>query len=68
MEKFIFFPADRSQPLALLEKKKPRLLEIAKEAVEQCGGDTIPEIFFESKMPKLEIPSFVTDTNESPAF
>jgi len=37
VDEFVFFPSERSQPLALLEKKKPRLLDIAKEAVEQCG-------------------------------
>lgn len=35
IDEFIFFPADRSQKLALLDKKVDRLKQIVVEAVEQ---------------------------------
>lgn len=35
IDEFIFFPADRSQKLALLDKKVDRLEQIVVEAVEQ---------------------------------
>lgn len=41
-----FFEAERSQILVLSENKKERLKKIAIEAIEQCGGNMIPEIHF----------------------
>lgn len=41
-----FFSAERSQMWALSENKKERLRKIATEAIEQCGGNIIPEISF----------------------
>ncbi len=41
-----FFEAQRSQILVLSENKKDRLKKIAIEAVEQCGGNIIPEMYF----------------------
>ncbi len=46
IEKFVFFPSERSQKLPLLAKKEPRLRDIAREAIEQCQGDILPEIDF----------------------
>lgn len=44
IQEFIFFRADRSQKLVINEKKILRFQEIIREAVEQCGGDTIPSL------------------------
>lgn len=41
-----FFQAERSQILKLSESKKERLKKIAVEAIEQCGGNIIPDITF----------------------
>ncbi len=41
-----FFSAERSQMWTLSENKKERLRKIAIEAIEQCGGNIIPEISF----------------------
>ncbi|NDK10219.1 16S rRNA (uracil(1498)-N(3))-methyltransferase [Candidatus Gracilibacteria bacterium] len=49
--KIVFFDSDNSQKLALTDNKKQRLEKIAVEAVEQCGGNLIPEIQY------LETPS-----------
>ena len=43
---FIFFPSERSQKLILNDIKKLRLQKIAIEAVEQCRGNIIPELYF----------------------
>lgn len=43
-DEFIFFPADRSQKLALLDKKIDRFQQIIVEAVEQSGRNRIPRI------------------------
>lgn len=45
-----FFEAERSQILVLSENKKERLNKIAIEAIEQCGGNIIPEIEFISSL------------------
>lgn len=63
IDSFTFFPSDRSQPLPILERKKERLVEIAREALEQCGGDVMPEIRFEKSIPeKSDMVRLVTDT------
>lgn len=50
--KFVFFRSDRSQKLVISDNKKNRLTAIAREAVEQCGGVSIPEIeFFDGMIP-----------------
>jgi len=41
-----FFSAERSQMWFLSENKKVRLRKIATEAIEQCGGNIIPELSF----------------------
>lgn len=46
VKKFVFFRSDRSQKLIVSESKKERFYTIAREAVEQCGGNYIPEIIF----------------------
>lgn len=42
----MFFLSERSQRLAMNEKKIARFHEIAREALEQSGGNTFPEIVF----------------------
>jgi 16S rRNA (uracil1498-N3)-methyltransferase len=46
IRKFVFFRSDFSQKLLLTESKHKRLITIAREAVEQCGGLVMPEIDF----------------------
>jgi len=46
VDQFVFFEAERSQKLPLLEKKKDRLAQIVTEAVEQSGGNSIPKIHY----------------------
>ncbi len=46
ISEFVFFHAERSQKLAMLEKKKGRLEQIVVEAVEQSGGNRVPKITF----------------------
>lgn len=46
VDEFVFFHAERSQKLALLEKKKERLGQITVEAVEQSGGNRVPKLRF----------------------
>lgn len=46
IRRFIFFRSDFSQKLILSESKKSRLISIAREALEQCGGLVMPEIDF----------------------
>lgn len=45
-KKIVFFEAERSQKLVISENKKDRLHKIAIEAIEQCGGNIIPEISY----------------------
>ncbi len=49
-KEIIFFEAERSQILVLSDNKKERLKKIAIEAIEQCGGNIIPEIKFISSL------------------
>ena len=51
IRRFIFFRSDFSQKLILSESKKSRLISIAREALEQCGGLIMPEIVFDGNMP-----------------
>ena len=44
VSKFVFFKAERTQFLAGFEKKLDRLRLIAREALEQSGGFSLPEI------------------------
>lgn len=44
--KFIFFRSEYSQKLLLSEAKKLRFSTIIREAVEQCGGLSLPELHF----------------------
>lgn len=46
ISRFIFFRSDFSQKLIISENKKIRFMAIVREAVEQCGGMTLPEIHF----------------------
>lgn len=46
VRKFVFFRSERSQKLFLSDSKKERLFNIAREALEQCGGRFFPEITF----------------------
>ncbi len=46
IRKFVFFRSERSQKLILSDAKKTRLITIAREALEQCGGLVMPEIDF----------------------
>jgi 16S rRNA U1498 N3-methylase RsmE len=64
MRKFVFFRSDFSQKLILTEAKQKRLITIAREAVEQCGGLVIPEIVFTDRITKYDplITNVVLDT------
>lgn len=42
----VFFQSEHSQKLVLSDAKKERLQRIAIEAIEQCGGNTIPTLTF----------------------
>lgn len=55
VSEFIFFLADRSQKLIINERKIARFEEIASEALEQCGGNRMPQIRFEMQK-KIPIP------------
>ncbi len=46
IQKFIFFRSDRSQKLIISDSKIERFHVIVREAVEQCGGVKLPEIYF----------------------
>ena len=47
--RFVFFRSERSQKLLISPAKETRFREIAREALEQCGGVVMPEITFENK-------------------
>lgn len=47
---FYFFRSERSQKLTLSENKKTRLDKIMREAVEQSGRNTVPNIIFEENL------------------
>ncbi len=55
IQKFVFFRSDRSQKLMLSEIKKTRIRLIAQEAVEQCGGLHMPDIFFLESIKERDI-------------
>lgn len=46
VKRFVFFRSDRSQKLVLSENKRSRFVQIAREALEQCGGAMMPDIEF----------------------
>lgn len=46
VKKIVFFRSERSQKIFLSEKKVERMQEIAREALEQCGGKKLVEIIF----------------------
>lgn len=52
IQKFVFFRSDYSQKLILSDVKKRRFSEIAKEALEQCGGIRFPEIAYLEQFPE----------------
>lgn len=61
--KFVFFRSDRSQKLLITPAKIERFENIAREALEQCGGMVMPEIRWLEKLPEnLEQ---ITDKNYS---
>lgn len=49
IRRFLFFRSDFSQKIPLLISKEARFTTIAREALEQCGGVLMPEIFFLEK-------------------
>ncbi|MCK9272773.1 16S rRNA (uracil(1498)-N(3))-methyltransferase [Candidatus Gracilibacteria bacterium] len=52
---FTFFNTERSQKLVINDKKIERFNFIVKEALEQCGGDKLPQISFVDKIDFSEI-------------
>lgn len=61
--KFVFFRSDRSQKLVITPAKIERFENIAREALEQCGGMIMPDIYWLEKLPEnLEQ---ITDKNYS---
>lgn len=52
-KKMVFFDSEFSQKLVLSDAKKQRIERIAIEAIEQCGGNKIPTIVFESDISDL---------------
>ncbi len=49
IRKFVFFRSDRSQRLIISPSKIDRFNTIAREALEQCGGVIMPEIYFDNE-------------------
>lgn len=49
---FVFFRSDRSQKLLMTPAKIERFENIAREALEQCGGMIMPEIQWLEKLPE----------------
>ncbi len=64
IRKFVFFRSERSQKLVLTDAKKIRLITIAREALEQCGGLVMPDIEFYDQIIeyKSETTNLVLDT------
>ena len=62
--KFIFFRSEYSQKLLLSEAKVVRFKAIIREAVEQCGGVSLPELHFLSmtEFPRGHTPNMTLDT------
>lgn len=54
VREFVFFSSARSRKLVINERKIARFMDIAREALEQCGGNRMPNIRFETK----KMPSF----------
>jgi RsmE family RNA methyltransferase len=54
IRKFIFFRSEFSQKPVISDAKKNRLSTIAREAVEQCGGVSMPEIEFVNQITNYE--------------
>lgn len=53
--KIIFFVSERSQKLVLSENKKQRLEKIAIEAIEQCGGNIVPQIQYVESLSNVPV-------------
>lgn len=60
--KIVFFKAVNSQKLVISDNKKERLTKIAIEAIEQCGGNIIPEIIFTESLGELSRDTLVCHT------
>lgn len=56
IEKFIFFSSERTQKLAINEKKIERFNFIIKESLEQCWWNKFPELIFTDKIDLSLIP------------
>lgn len=56
IHRFVFFRSDRSQKLAITPAKIERFRLIAREAVEQCGGLTMPSIDFVDSITNYGLP------------
>ncbi len=50
IQKFVFFRADHSQKLTISPAKIERWRTIMREALEQCGGLTMPELDIQEKI------------------
>lgn len=50
-----FFLSDHSQKIEISEKKRQRIEKIMIEALEQCGGNILPELYFEDSFPEEKI-------------
>lgn len=61
-KKILFFQALNSQKLVVSDNKKERLYKIATEAIEQCGGNMIPEILFTESLEEILWEIFVCHT------
>lgn len=53
ISEFVFFKSERSQPLPITDRKMDRLQIIAKEALEQCGGNQFPKICVANGFPPI---------------
>lgn len=51
-----FFLSDHSQKIEISEKKRQRIEKIMIEALEQCGGNILPELYFEDSFPEEKVP------------
>ncbi len=60
--KIVFFQAMNSQKLVVSDNKKERLTKIAIEAIEQCGGNIIPEIVFTDTLSDVNWDTLVCHT------
>jgi 16S rRNA (uracil1498-N3)-methyltransferase len=64
IQQFVFFRSDYSQKLVLSPSKQIRFQDIAKEALEQCGGLVMPAIRYLEKFPEplQSAPNIILDT------